>query len=145
VAVLIALSAAFCWGASAILVRTGLRYISSTATGTLISLVVGMVFSWTLVLILQPGEVLDVSLETVLLFALVGILNFPMGRFFNYMSMSRLGVARSTPILASSPFFAMMIAVVFTGESIGPVTIIGAALILSGLYVTITAPRPSGS
>jgi drug/metabolite transporter (DMT)-like permease len=68
-----------------------------------------------------------------------------MGRFFNYMSMSRLGVARSTPILASSPFFAMMIAVVFTGESIGPVTIIGAALILSGLYVTITAPRPSGS
>ena len=142
-AILIALCAAFCWGSSAILVRTGLRYVSSTATGTLISLTSGMIFSWALVLLFERDAMLHVPLESVTLFALVGILNFPMGRFFNYMSMSRLGVSRSTPILASAPFFAMLIAVLFTGESVGPATLLGAGLILAGLYVTITAPRTS--
>ena len=142
-AILIALSAAFCWGASAVLVRTGLRYISSTATGTLISLATGMAFSWLLVLVLQPDEALHVSLETVGIFALIGVLNFPMGRFFNYMSMSRLGVGKSTPILASAPFFAMVVAVAFTGEHVDIGTLLGAGLILAGLYVTIMPSKGS--
>ena len=140
-AIVVALAAAFFWGCSAVLVRTGLRYISSTATGTLISLAAGLLFMAVLVAIFQLEEALSLSLEAVLLLAVVGFLNFPMGRFFNYMSMSRLGVGRSTPILASSPFFAMLIAVLFTGETIDVATLVGTGLILGGLYVTITSPQ----
>src|SRR6185503_18059748 len=64
-AIPIALCAAFCWGASAVMVRTGLRYISSTATGTLISLTSGLVFSWLLVLIFERDAAWHVSLGTV--------------------------------------------------------------------------------
>ena len=140
-AILLALGAAFSWGCSAVLVRTGLKYISSTATGTLISLISGLVFTWVLVLALQRDQAMETSLEAILLFAAIGILNFPMGRFFNYMSMSRLGVGRSTPILASAPFFAMVVAVVFTGEEVALGTLAGAGLILAGLYLTIMPER----
>jgi drug/metabolite transporter (DMT)-like permease len=144
-AIVIALAAAFFWGCSAVLVRTGLKHISSTATGTLISLASGLVFTWLLVLLFQLEEAKETPLKAILLFAVIGVLNFPIGRFFNYMSMSRLGVGRSTPILASAPFFAMVLAVIFTGEDVDLATLAGAGLILAGLYVTIAAPRPRQS
>ena len=138
--ILLALAAAMSWGVSAVLVRKGLRDMS-TQTGTLISLAAGLIFTAVLVAIFQFHQLVTVSLTTIALFAVIGILNFPMGRFFNYLAMGRLGVGRSTPILASAPLFAVLIAVVFTHESVHLGTVAGIGLILSGLYVTVTAPR----
>jgi DME family drug/metabolite transporter len=138
-AVAFALVAASSWGLSAVLVRMGLRY-TATRLGTLVSLVSGLIFTLLLVVALQPRELIEVSGSAVLLFALIGVLNFPAGRFFNYMSMERLGVGRSTPILASAPLFAVIIAVVFSGEELRLATVVGIALILAGLYVTLSAP-----
>ena len=143
-AIILSLAAAFSWGCSAVLVRSGLKYVSSTATGTLISLVAGLAFTAALVLAFQLDEARAISLEAILLFAVIGVLNFPMGRFFNYMAMSRLGVGRSTPILAAAPFFAMVTAVAFTGEDVQLATLVGAGLILAGLYVTIM-PSKAGA
>ena len=134
----LALVAASFWGFSAVLVRMGLRDIS-TAAGTLVSLVAGLIFTAALVVALQWSELTGASRTAFLLFGLIGILNFPIGRFFNYLAMSHLGVSRSTPILASAPLFAVIIAVLFTGESLGPATAAGIALIVSGLLVTVTA------
>ncbi len=139
-AVVLALGAASSWGFSAVLVRMGLRDLS-TWTGTLISLTSGLVFTGTLVAVLQFDELLAISVTALLLFGVIGVLNFPMGRFFNYLAMDRLGVARSTPILASAPLFAVILAVIFTGEEVGLATALGIAMILGGLYVTVTAPR----
>lgn len=135
--VLLALVAAASWGFSAVLVRIGLRD-ASTSAGTLVSLLAGCVFMGTLVVVLQFEELRSVSPRALLLFGLIGVLNFPVGRFFNYMGMSRLGVGRSTPLLASAPLFAVLIAVLFTGEQIRLATAAGGALILSGLYVTLS-------
>jgi DME family drug/metabolite transporter len=137
-AILLALVAASSWGFSAVLVRKGLGDVTPVA-GTLVSLVSALVFSAVLVLIFQPRELLDVSLSAVVLFGIIGILNFPMGRFLNYLSMSYLGVGRSTPILASAPLFAVIGAVLFMDEELQLATVGGIALILGGLYVTISA------
>jgi transporter family protein len=139
-AILLAVLAALSWGFSAVFVRSGLRHVQ-TALGTLISLTAGLVFTAVLVLIFQLDDALHASREAILLFGLIGILNFPIGRFFNYMSMSRLGVGRSTPILASAPLFAVVIAVVFTGEQLTLATAAGTALIIGGVYVTLTGSR----
>lgn len=145
VAVGLALGAAFSWGVSAVLVRKGLAYMS-TAKGTLLSMIAGFGFTALLVVMFQLEEAKSVSTTALLLFALIGTLNFPFGRFFNFLSISRLGVARSTPILASSPLFAMLLAVLFTGETVNLTTFAGTALILAGLYVTLIAPRrPRGA
>ena len=135
--VLLALLAAASWGFSAVLVRVGLRD-TSTSAGTLISLVAGCLSTGVLVAALQFDALRNVSPRAMALFALIGLLNFPVGRFFNYMGMSRLGVGRSTPLLASAPMFAVLVAVLFTGEQLHLGTVAGGALIFSGLYVTLT-------
>ncbi|MEZ4553190.1 MAG: EamA family transporter [Dehalococcoidia bacterium] len=137
-AILLGLTAAFCWGLSAVLVRTGLRYLTPTV-GTFISLLSALALTALLTAALQLGELLDVSFKAVAMFAVIGILNFPMGRFLNYLAMSHLGVGRSTPLLASAPLFAVLGAVLFTGEELHLATVAGIALILGGLYVTLTA------
>jgi drug/metabolite transporter (DMT)-like permease len=136
-AIALALSAAAMWGFSAILVRLGLRDMT-TSLGTLISLLAGLLVTGVLVLITQREELAAASLSAVALFGVIGILNFPMGRFFNYLSMSRLGVARSTPLLASAPLFAVLLAVLFTGEHVEVSTGAGMTLIFAGLYVTLS-------
>lgn len=139
-AIVLALGAAASWGFSAVLVRMGLRHMSTSA-GTLISLCTGLVFTAVLVVLFQFEALTSIGLSAVLLFGIIGMLNFPIGRFFNYLAMGHLGVARSTPLLASAPLFAVIIAVLFTGEQITLATAAGVALILGGLYVTVTAPR----
>jgi drug/metabolite transporter (DMT)-like permease len=136
----LALMAATSWGFSGVLVRKGLRDLS-TQTGTLISLAAGLIFTAVLVAIFELRELTSASLVTVGAFAVIGILNFPLGRYFNYLAMGRLGVGRSTPILASAPLFAVLLAIVFTHETIHLGTVAGIGLILAGLYVTVTAPR----
>lgn len=137
----LALLAAWSWGFSAVLVRFGLRDVA-TAAGTLVSLVAGLVLLAVLVLVFQFDDLMSVPRTAVLLFAIVGILNFPMGRFFNYMAIGRLGITRSTPILASAPLFAVVIAVVFTDEEVQLATALGIALVLAGVYLTISS-RPA--
>ncbi|MDA1010106.1 MAG: EamA family transporter [Chloroflexi bacterium] len=139
VAIALALLAAASWGFSAVLVRMALRDVS-TSLGTLISLAAGLVFTGVLVLIFQVDDLLAVTLPAILIFAVIGILNFPMGRFFNYMAMGRIGVSRSTPILASAPVFAVVIAIAFTGERLDLATLVGAVFIFIGLLVTLTDP-----
>ena len=140
-AVVLAVCAATSWGFSAVLVRMGLRHLS-TASGTLISLVAGCVLTGVLVLAFELDAFTHLSAEALALFAVIGVLNFPMGRFLNYMSVARLGVGRSTPILASAPLFAMVLAVIFTGESVNLATFAGTALILAGLYITLRSRAP---
>jgi drug/metabolite transporter (DMT)-like permease len=138
----LALAAAASWGLSAVLARSGLRELP-IALGTFISLCSGLVLTLILTLVLQLDDLRQVSLSALLLFGLIGLLNFPLGRFFNYMAMSRLGVGRSTPILASAPLFAVVIAVIFTGEDLRAATAVGTAMILAGLYITLQEPgRP---
>lgn len=139
-AILLAIAAASSWGLSAVLVRRGLRDLSTSA-GTLLSLASGLIFTALLVALFQFDALLAVSWRAVVLFGLIGILNFPMGRFFNYLAIGRLGVGRSTPLLASSPLFAVLIAVMVTGEQLTLATVVGIALILGGVFVTITAPK----
>lgn len=136
-AILLALAAASSWGFSAVLVRLGLRDMT-TSMGTLISLVAGLSLTGVLAVATQSEALSQLSLTTIALFAVIGILNFPMGRFFNYLSMSRLGVARSTPLLASAPLFAVILAVFLTGEDLRLATGVGIALIFAGLYITLT-------
>lgn len=135
----LALMAATSWGFSAVLVRKGLRDLS-TQTGTLISLTAGLIVTAVLVVIFQFRELTSVTPMTVAAFAVIGILNFPMGRFFNYLAMGRLGVGRSTPLLASAPLFAVLLAIVVTHETIHLGTVAGIGLIVAGLYVTVMAP-----
>ena len=139
VAVLFALGAAVSWGFSSIYVRLAQQYLP-TSSGTLISLLAGIAFAGALVVLLERDAVAKLRLEDALVFAVIGVFNFPFGRYMNYLSIKHLGIGRSTPVLASVPIFSSLFAIVVFGESVGVANVIGIALVLSGLYVTLRAP-----
>ncbi len=142
IAILFALGAAISWGFSSVFVRLAQQYMPTTL-GTLISLVTGIVFAGLLVVALDGGSIAKLTLKDGLVFAVIGVFNFPLGRFMNYMSIRHLGIGRSTPMLASVPVFSSLFAVVFFGEKLGTANVIGTALVLGGIYLTLTANAPA--
>ena len=135
--IVLSLMAAVGWGLSAVLAMAGLQGMRP-ALGTLISLVSGFIMVLALTLAVDRDELISVRPEALIWFILIGILNFPMARFFNFQSVSRIGVSRSTTILASSTLFAMTLAVMFMGEQLTPLIVIGTAFILTGLLIVLT-------
>ena len=134
--VLFALLAATGWGVAAVLNRKGLEHLKPTL-GTFISLISSFSLVFVLTLVFNRAELLAVSGVAVGWFFLIGLVNFPLGRFFNLSSIQKIGVARATPIFASSPMVAVAIAVIFTGEKISLLLICGVISIMGGLYLII--------
>jgi drug/metabolite transporter (DMT)-like permease len=71
-------------------------------------------------------------------FAAVGILGPCLGRVFNYIGVDRMGAARATPLINSSPLFTTILALVFLREQItlkilcGVICIVGGIAVLTG-------------
>jgi drug/metabolite transporter (DMT)-like permease len=128
----LALTSAVLWGAIPILVRRGLRYASPS-----VAVVVGLVASFPLlasVLLLHPRSVWQaVSPSAALWFAAVGVLGPCFGRLFNYMGVARLGAARATPLINSSPLFTTILALFFLHEQITLKILLGVVCIISGI------------
>ncbi len=71
-------------------------------------------------------------------FLLSGVINFPLGRLFNYLGVSMAGVSRSAPIVGSSPLFATIAADSLLGETINATIALGTAGILAGLALILS-------
>ena len=136
--IILAISAGFWWGAGAILARLGLRGIKAS-TGTLISLLASTLLVGLLALVLNFNDLVHVSPTAILWFGLIGILNFVLGRQFNFTAIKYIGATKATPLFASAPLFAMVLAVTFTGESVNPAIIAGTIIILGGIYLVVTS------
>ena len=136
--ILFALLAAFSWAVAAIFVRLGLQQMRST-TGTVISLVIGLVLIMTLAMAIHWDVIIGLSAGIFFWFLLSGFLNFPLGRFLNYASVQRLGVNRAIPIIGISPLFASAYAVLLLGEEITAPLILGTLTIIGGVALIVSA------
>lgn len=135
--ILLGLSAALGFGASAVLARVGLLHIRST-TATLVSLLVGTTITMTLAFIVDSAEILVLSGVVFLWFLLSGVINFPLGRLLNFTGVSLAGVSRSSPIVGASPLFATALAVSVGGESINALILLGTFCIIGGLALILS-------
>ena len=135
--IVLAITAACCWSISAVLVRLGLQGGIKPPTGTLISILSSLLVVGSLALLINFDDVSHLSPMALLWFGLVGIVNYVLGRQFDFIAISRIGVTRASPLFATAPLFAMVLAVIFIGESINPAIVIGALTIVSGLYLVI--------
>jgi len=135
--IVLAVTAAFCWGTGAIFARLGLQRIKPS-TGVLISMVSSLVLVGSLSLIIDFDAMVSLSPSALLWFGLIGFVNYALGRQFNYLGIKYIGVSKATPIFASAPLFAMAIAVTFIGETVNVPIIIGTLGIVVGLVLLIT-------
>lgn len=137
----LALLAGTNWGLNTVLARVGLPSLGPMA-GTLISLLSSLALAVVVTLAWQAQELMAVSKAALFWFALVGLMNYVLGRFFLYQGIERIGASRSSPIVGSSPLFAMVLAVIFLGESPTPAIIAGALTVVAGLYLITSEERP---
>ncbi|HXG19669.1 MAG TPA: DMT family transporter, partial [Methylomirabilota bacterium] len=80
--------------------------------------------------------VLDaVAPQAALWFAAVGVTGPCLGRLFNYRGVQRLGAARATPLINSSPLFTTILALFFLHEHITLRILLGVLCIVSGIAV----------
>lgn len=136
--ILFALTAAVSWGIGAIFVRLGAQKIN-TPTGTFISMLASMIFVSSLALTLDMDSVLDITPMALLWFSMTGLMSYVLGRGFNYTAIRYIGVSKATPMIASAPLFVIIIAVVFTDESVNLPIVAGTLSIVAGLYLVVTS------
>ena len=133
---LIALLVPLCFGTGTVLARLGLVHIAP-GPGNFLSLVAGWMLVAALTAVLYPDALFGVSLGTFAWLAMLGVINFPGGRFLNFVSIKNLGILRANPILAMSPIVSAFEGVVFLGERVNWAIAAGTLLAVAGLMIVV--------
>lgn len=137
VGILLGLLGAALFGSSPIFARLGLQHLRTT-TGVFTSLVTGSVLLGVLAVPLHGREMVSLPLAALLWIALLGLLNFPLGRYFNYAAVRLAGVARTTPILSTATLFAVLFAIIFLDETPSLLTLTGGLLVVGGVVLIVS-------
>lgn len=135
---LIALLVPLCFGSGMVLARVGLVHVPPGA-GNFLSLVVGWALVASVTAILHPDALFGISLGAFGWLAMIGVVNFPVGRFMNFASIKHLGVLRANPILAMAPVVSAFEGAVFLGERVNWQIGAGTALAVSGVIIVVYA------
>ena len=134
--IVFSLLAASGFAATAVFARTALQRMSAPY-GTLLSLFVSTVAAMIIAAVLHPDELLGIGVVALGWLFLVGFLNFPLGRMFNYTSVTMVGVSKASTVVATSPLFATILAVIILGERVSPITLLGTVAVIGGLALTL--------
>lgn len=133
---LLALFVPLCFGSGMLLARVGLVHIPPGA-GNFLSLVVGWVLIASITAVLYPDTLFGITLGTFVWLAMIGIVNFPAGRFMNFVSIKNLGVIRANPVLSMAPIVSAFEGVVFLGERLNWAIAGGTLLTVTGVIVAV--------
>jgi DME family drug/metabolite transporter len=137
--IILAIVAACCWSWSAILARLGLNTGIKASAGTFVSIISSFLLVAVLALTTGFDDVVHLAPMALVWFGLIGIINYVLGRQFNYASINRIGVVRASPLFSTSPLFAMILAVIFIGEVVNPAIVIGTIIIVGGIYLVVSS------
>jgi len=134
-----AIIAASCFAVSHILIRRGM--VNSNAfTASVISLTISASVAWCLVALVMSPD--NIGSSALWYFVVAGFFAPGLGRTLNFVGIERIGVARTVPVVNSSPIFASIFAVFFLGEEWLPQNVVGTLLVIFGV-VTLSAARPA--
>jgi uncharacterized membrane protein len=134
-----AIQAALFFSITHIFVRRGLVQ-SNALTGSLISLGTSAGLYWLWVLLFIPLS--ELWTPAIGYFVAGGFFAPALGQTLGYIGMERIGVARSTPIVNTSPIFSALLAVIFLGEVWPVQNIVGTGLVILGVII-LSLSRPA--
>ncbi|NLG79693.1 MAG: EamA family transporter [Firmicutes bacterium] len=139
--VLVALFGALCWGIAPIFGKMGLARVDPIAGICLRTLIAsGIVAGWLLVSGgLRAME--TVSSRAWLFIALEAVLATLVGDLAYYAALKWGGAAQVTLVMSTAPLFTLLIAVVYLQESATWAQVIGAVLIVCGLFLVSLGPQ----
>jgi len=127
-----ALANAFLFALHNIFTKKALRH-SNPATGVISSLLINIIFLWTMALLIVP--ISSITLASVLIFVGVGFFQPGLTRLLTYKGIDALGVALTDPIRASTPLFSALLAILFLGEQVTLAIVIATFMIIAGIIL----------
>ena len=125
-----ALGSSFLFALHNLFTKKALRY-SNPATAVISSLLINIVFLWSVSIIFLPLSSLASS--ALLIFVAVGFFQPGLTRLLTYKGIDALGVAITDPIRATTPLFSAAMAIIFLGERITLPIIIATFMIIAGI------------
>ena len=137
VGVLFALSAAVGFGATAFFARLSVQHMRPT-TGVIVSLVVGVILTSIFMLATEGAAALSLDRTDFALIFLAGCASFLGGRLLNFVSVSKIGVSRSAPVVGASPLFAVLLAILISSETPNLPVAVGTISIITGIVVVLS-------
>jgi len=120
-----AIATAILRGYAVIPIRKGLKH-STPTTSALAYLVINTVILWTIVILQHPLD--RIISEGTIYFVLAGVAAPGIAARF-----SRIGVTLTSPIVGTTTFISMIMAVFILGETLTPILMLGALLIFAGV------------
>ena len=129
---MLALGAAITFGANNFFMGIGLRH-ASPATGATVSVVAQGIFLWSFYF--YVGGYTAWTWLAVGIFALGGICAPGLARWCSYTGFVRIGPANSVSLVASSPLFAALLAIIFLAEDVTIFIALGTALVVAGAMI----------
>ena len=117
------------FGVGGVLSRRGLQHANPLAAAV-VSVTVTTAFVWCLTLYSGPASRLFTW--KIWPFLVAGLVAPGLARLLAFMGIDRIGVARTTSLMAAAPLFAVVIAMVCLGERPTPLLLSGAAAIVGG-------------
>jgi uncharacterized membrane protein len=136
-----AVQAALFFAVAHVLIRRGLVG-SNALTGSFVSLTLNAALLWVLIPFLVPLPIF--WSPAIGYFIAAGVFAPGIGRTLSFVGIERVGVARSVPIVNSSPMFASVFAVIFLGETWALQNIIGTFLVFVGVMTLSTTGSAQG-
>lgn len=142
--ILFAFGSAFFAGVTSILAKCGIRKTDSTAA-TAIRTVIVLFFSWIMVFIKgSQNQIADVDGKTLLFLVLSGLATG--ASWLCYFKALQLGnINKVVPIDKSSTVLTVLLALIFLGEPIGLLIILGIVLIAVGTFLMIEKKKTDGN
>lgn len=127
---LYALVNAFLFALHNLFTKKALCY-SNPATGVISSLLMNIIFLWTLSILFVPLESLTAA--AIWIFVGVGFFQPGLTRLLAYKGIDALGVAITDPIRATTPLFSALMAIIFLGEQVTAGIVVATLMIIAGI------------
>ena len=127
-----ALANAFLFALHNMFTKKALRY-SNPATGVISSLLINIVFLWSVSILFVPLS--SLTSVSILIFVVVGFFQPGLTRLLTYKGTDSLGIAITDPIRSSTPLFSAIMAIIFLGEEITLPIVVATLMIIAGIIL----------
>ena len=137
------LAAAMIWATTNIVLRGQSVRLGAVTVNAWRTVFAAIFFTIVFLLTRPLSALTDAPLRGVLALLAGVVVGMVIGDVLQFVSMTRIGVARAMPISSTFPLFTIAIAAVTLGERITARTIVGAVLVIAGV-VLVALPRRAG-
>jgi DME family drug/metabolite transporter len=130
----LALVPAVLWGFGPILDKRGMDAGGGSLQASLVVVIVDSGLFWLALLVRSwPDPFAGLTPRLVGLFAVAGFLGTALGRIFVFAGVERVGASINSAGISTRPLFATLLALLFLGEPLGPLTGAGIVVLVAGL------------